>query len=130
MVKPIWRKINLEDTREVLSKCPSATCFLDEIFKFEEAQKLTVCCLLWIWWADRNKANAGDKTRNVDEVVSSITVHVMEYCSMEGRNKDSRTKANPHWEAPAHNYVKINTDRRARFSPTGSEWRRIRSLVE
>jgi hypothetical protein len=122
MVKPIWRKLNLEETREVLSKCPSATCFLDEIFKFKEAQKLTVCCLLWIWWAERNKANAGDKTRNVDEVVSSITMHVMEYCSMEGRNKDSITKANPHWEAPAHNYVKINTDGAFRESSMSGGW--------
>jgi hypothetical protein len=110
MVKPIWRKLQLEDIREKLCDCPNVISFLETILNLDEEKKLTVCCILWIWWSERNKANVGDKIRSTQQVISSISTHVMEYKSLSEKRSVLRTTSMPSWELPMHNYVKINTD--------------------
>jgi hypothetical protein len=51
---------------------------LETILNLEEEDKLITCCTLWIWWAERNKANSGTNTRDPQQIVSSIISHVME----------------------------------------------------
>lgn len=70
MVKPIWRKLQLEDIREKLCDCPNVISFLETILNLDEEKKLTVCCILWIWWSERNKANVGDKIRSTQQEAS------------------------------------------------------------
>jgi hypothetical protein len=59
VVKQIWRQLQMEETREKLCEASNAMLLLETILNLEEEEKLMTCCTLWIWWAERNKANSG-----------------------------------------------------------------------
>jgi hypothetical protein len=109
-VKQLWRQLQLEDVREELNKCRDQISVLETVFSLQEERKLTICCALWLWWNERNKANVGDKIRPLQQTVSSIMIHIMDYKKMI-QNKQSSKKTEPgKWKLPLHNYVKINID--------------------
>jgi hypothetical protein len=77
-VKQVWRQLQLEEIRENLCEVSNNMLLLETILNLEEEDKLITCCTLWIWWAERNKANSGTNTRDPQQIVSSIISHVME----------------------------------------------------
>lgn len=83
---------------------------LNQILNLGEEEKLTVCCLLWIWWAERNKSNVCDRIRSSEEVVSSISAHALEYKSLESKRPVHKVPVASKWVLRMINYFKINTD--------------------
>ena len=69
-----------------------------------------MCCLLWIWWAERNKANVGDRIRSSEEVVSSISAHALEYKCLKLKRPVHKVPLVSRWVFPMVNYVKKLTD--------------------
>ena len=110
MVKQIWRQLQLEEVREELNNCRDQISVLKTVFSLQEEMKITICCALWLWWNERNKANAGDKIRPVHKTVSSITSHTMEYRGLIQEKQLSKKTEPGKWKLPLHNYVKINID--------------------
>ena len=122
LVKPIWRGLQMEDTRELIARCPSGPSLLQEIFNLNEEKRLTACCLLWIWWAERNKANRGEKPRTSDEIITSVTVHVLEYKNMQVKKLIPSNKMQLQWSRPMHNFLKINVDGAFREQSFSGGW--------
>jgi ribonuclease HI len=108
--------------REKLCEASNAMLLLETILNLEEEEKLMTCCTLWIWWAERNKANSGKIIRKPQQIVSSIISHAMEY-KVLGKNE---LKQNRHvqskWTLPMYSYVKINTDGAFRESSRSGGW--------
>ena len=100
MVKPIWRQLQLEDIRTKLGECQDAMSVLEAMLNLNEAEKITTCCLMWMWWAERNKANSGNKFRNSQQVVSSILTHVLEYMERGNKNHVKKNFDSSKWALP------------------------------
>jgi hypothetical protein len=45
---------------------------MDEVLNLDEEEKLKTSMLLWLWWHNRNKANAGDTIKSNDEISFSV----------------------------------------------------------
>jgi hypothetical protein len=45
---------------------------MDEVLNLDEEEKLKTSMLLWLWWHNRNKANAGDTIKSNDEILFSV----------------------------------------------------------
>jgi ribonuclease HI len=110
LVKQLWRQLQLEDVREELKKCRDQISVLETVFSLQEEKKLTICCALWLWWNERNKANAGDKIRSLQQTVSSVMIHTMDYRKLIQEKPSSKKTKPGKWKLPLHNYVKINID--------------------
>lgn len=110
MIKQIWRILQMEKIREELSICPNAKALIEAVLNMKDDDKLMICCLLWIWWAERNKANAGNKIRDSQQIVSSIVSHVQEYKNIDKKEVPQKKPKPARWSAPMANFVKINTD--------------------
>jgi ribonuclease HI len=122
MVKQIWRQLLMEKTRIKLSECPNEMLLLESILSLEEEEKILTCCTLWIWWAERNKANSGNKVRKPQQIVSSIISHTTEYKALGKKEQNPKNQVPPKWSLPMHNYVKINTDGAYRESSRTGGW--------
>jgi len=59
-VKQCWRRLCMENVRELLETCSSGKEVIEKIWSFEEKEQLKIWVLLWRWWSARNKANAGE----------------------------------------------------------------------
>ena len=78
-VKKVWRQLLLEDVRIQLMAAPNSLVFMDSIWSLPKEKQELVCILLWDWWTTRNKVNAGEKERTVDEVCHIVQRHAIEF---------------------------------------------------
>ena len=51
---------------------------LEKIWTLQDGIQQKIILLLWCWWPARNKANAGEKIRTVEEVVHQARSMVWE----------------------------------------------------
>jgi hypothetical protein len=78
-VKNFWRSIQLERVRRDLLNTGSPLEILEHILDLPEEHKLKSVCLLWMWWAERNKANHGERRMSSDELQHQLVRHVGEW---------------------------------------------------
>ena len=110
-VKEIWRALQLEDIRVSLLTCSNPQDVIEEIFKLQEEHSTKIFILLWIWWFERNKANAGECIRSCQEIVTSIHIHWKEYLEAEKNiQKKKDNTIQQHWQPPQVDFLKINVD--------------------
>ena len=71
---------------------------------------MKVCILLWLVWHQRNKANAGDKIKCPDDILSYINYHTYEYRSLKQRRMIPKQTNIQKWTPPPCEFLKVNTD--------------------
>ena len=71
-VKQVWRTLMMEDVRLMLLTAPTANIMFELIWSLAEDRRTTAVILLWDWWTTRNKVNAGEKERSIQEVCHTI----------------------------------------------------------
>jgi len=67
--KQCWRALGLEEEREMLCKCSSSMQVSENIMSMQESKRILIIGLLWSWWDARNKVNAGEERRSIDEII-------------------------------------------------------------
>ena len=85
-VRRLWWLAQMEEIREKLLKISDAISMFDEIFRLTEEDRMKVCILFWVWWHERNKANAGDHMKSLDDIIASINYHVFECMNLKKRS--------------------------------------------
>jgi hypothetical protein len=70
-----------------------------------------IILLLWCWWSARNKANAGERMKSAQEVVSDV-FYYMNAWNSENHQKAQSSKhtGSQIWKAPPVHFYKINCD--------------------
>ncbi|RLN33245.1 hypothetical protein C2845_PM03G27040 [Panicum miliaceum] len=77
-----------------------------------EKQKLVIS-LLWAWWTERNKANAGERGGSVGEIVRRATVFTTEIHQLDKRGENGGSTANRNTVGgtpPPPDVLRINFD--------------------
>ena len=59
-VKKCWHSLNLERERLQLINLHSAREVIEVILQMNREKRRLIICLLWSWWMNRNKVNAGE----------------------------------------------------------------------
>jgi len=49
---------------------------LEKIWTLQDEIQQKIILLLWCWWFARNKANAGERMKGAQEVVSDVFYHI------------------------------------------------------
>ncbi|VAI86141.1 unnamed protein product [Triticum turgidum subsp. durum] len=99
-VKKIWGLSQMEPIRLKLLLCTNPLCLLEEVFRLNEEECMKVCILLWLVWHQRNKANAGEKIKCPDDILSSINYHTYEYRSLKQRRMIPKQTNIQKWTPP------------------------------
>ena len=71
------------------------------------ATKVTI--LLWKWWDERNRRNAGERPKCVDQVCQ-IVMEFLHMLSIPNPVQRTANKPKPKWSRPPPGILKINTD--------------------
>ena len=121
--KQCWRALGLEEEREMLCKCSSSMQVSENIMSMQESKRILIIGLLWSWWDARNKVNAGEERRSIDEIIyraQLVTQNVQELPtnakSINARERDQR------WVPPGHDVWKINVDAAFSEKDLGGAW--------
>ena len=105
-VKECWNSLGIGAARERLLECATAHDMLHELWKLEDAVQLKSIILMWEWWSDRNKANAGKGVRSItgwrDTSVDFLSLNVAE--------KPPKPPDIQVWSKPPNNFLKVNFD--------------------
>lgn len=112
-MKNCWQSPNLEDVRLQLLNMHSARELIEVILQLSREKRRLITCLLGAWWSSRNKANAGEGSRDVDEVTCRATTFAN--CSYQFDNKpthgtDQGRRTKEKWLPLLLDVLKINTD--------------------
>ena len=59
----------MEEDRVDLMNCPNAKWVVIQILQQPVEKCLKICLLMWAWWRERNRANQGQKVRNMNEIL-------------------------------------------------------------
>ncbi|XP_073355490.1 uncharacterized protein [Aegilops tauschii subsp. strangulata] len=111
LVKRVWRELQLEDTRQQLCECMDGMELLHKTLRLPEEKTIRVPCLLWKWWAWRNKVNAGDKPSALEKLPAEINHWALEslaLCRPELTTPPITTQQT--WRRPEGDILKINCD--------------------
>jgi hypothetical protein len=60
-----WRALNLEHVRRALLLMHSTRELVHYILKMDDRERTIVSSFMWVWWENRNKANAKDRTMSM-----------------------------------------------------------------
>jgi len=90
----------MEHIRLNLLLCTNPLCLLEEVFRLNKEECVKVCTLLWLVWHQRNKANAGDKIKCPDGILSSINYHTYEYRNLKKRRMIPKQTNTQKWTPP------------------------------
>lgn len=94
-VKKVWRSCALEWTRQKLLDCPTARDVVAEVLKLPEEIKLRVFCLLWSWWAERNKANHNQQRLTVEAFAAKVGHDILEWSEYMSRKPTTDQRPPP-----------------------------------
>jgi hypothetical protein len=70
--------------------------------------------MLWDWWTNRNKSNAGELPRSTEQVCHIIHKHLLDFISGVTRKEsgrpweDNANHPKPVWLKPKENFTKVN----------------------
>ena len=108
-VKHVWQALDLEQTRMDLLACANAREVVSSVCLLPPKQRSLTAVMLWDWWTYRNKVNAGEARKTVDELGYRINKHLHDFMP--------QTKGSAHcstikhrWELPQQGYAKVNCD--------------------
>jgi hypothetical protein len=77
----VWCSLLLEDIRILLVQAPNAKVMMQMILELPKDKKNLTVILLWDWWTNRNKVNAGEKERSTDVICHVIQKHAADFLS-------------------------------------------------
>jgi hypothetical protein len=86
---------------------------LMSIFEMEKEQRLLIIAMLWQWWTARNKKNANDGNRTVEDVVFQSRRWAMEFSEFYANKpaKNSDITREEKWSSPDDaQTLKLNVD--------------------
>jgi hypothetical protein len=116
-VKPLWRCLLLEDIRLLLQSAPNPMVMMDMLCALPKDKQTLTIILMWDWWSTRNKLNAEDQERSLEEVCHIIQKHVLEFYHVSAESNGMNSSTSPTssvehvaWSRPPTNCVKINFD--------------------
>lgn len=109
-VKDVRRKPQLEHVRLQILPCADALSCMEQILNLNEEGKLKSCLLLWQWWHERNRANAGDAIKFSDEICHSIDYLCMHLFKVQQSGKVQKQQQKERWSRPPLGTLKINAD--------------------
>ncbi|GJN28806.1 hypothetical protein PR202_gb16973 [Eleusine coracana subsp. coracana] len=109
-VKKCWQGMQLEQTRLHLVSLASAKDIVHFILKQEKEMKITILCLLWTWWDTRNKVNAGEPMRSVEEVIHRCRSLIIDCLMLQDKKVQKGANKKENWSPPLSELLKINTD--------------------
>jgi hypothetical protein len=109
-VKRCWRAAGLETLRCKLSDLSSARQVSEYILALKEEEKMLAIGLIWAWWDARNKVNAGEQLKPVDDVV--YRTRTMSRLEVEvGTDRPPVLEVvRQRWNPPPEGIWKINVD--------------------
>ena len=106
---PCWRQLQLESVRCSLLEAQSAKEFVHAILNLESSMATKVTVLLWKWWDERNRRNAGERPKSVDQFCQ-IVMEFLHMLSIPNPVQRTANKPKPKWSRPPPGILKINTD--------------------
>uniref|UniRef100_A0ACD5WHE3 Uncharacterized protein n=1 Tax=Avena sativa TaxID=4498 RepID=A0ACD5WHE3_AVESA len=89
---------------------------MDVVLNLPKKRQLLTCILLWVWWTNRNKLNAGEMEKSTMQICHIIQKHVVEFQStmqISPRPVDEGMHTPPtceFWKKPGLDQVKVNFD--------------------
>lgn len=101
--------------RVILARANSAKVMLEKVWLLDPNIQSKVHVLLWDWWGERNKANAGEKRRTTEAVVFLVQLHITEFQSLLEKKSEAPSRVRKVCAPPEHSFLKINSD--APFNP-------------
>lgn len=103
--------MNLEDVRISLCERASAGEVAEYILGMQDDRRMLTICMLWSWWNARNKANAGELRRPVDDIIHKARLMLMEK-EDDGNTRERSVHVNAcrRWTAPQPGTWKLNID--------------------
>jgi hypothetical protein len=102
--------INLEGVMLKLVDLRNAKKVTSCILSVEEENKYKTMILMWPWWGERNKANAGEHRKIVQEVVHKARNMTYEVCTMLKKTVEKHHRKVHRWCPPTHEFLKVNID--------------------
>jgi hypothetical protein len=64
-----WRALNLEHVRRAFLLLHSAQELVHYILKMDAKERTIVSSFMWVWWENRNKANAKERMMSMEEII-------------------------------------------------------------
>ena len=106
-----WLLLNLEEVRVSFLQLRTGRDMLEKIWTLQDEIQQKIILLLWCWWSARNKANAGERMKSAQEVVSDVFYHMNAWNSANHqKNHSSKLSGSQTWKAPPDDFYKINCD--------------------
>ncbi|KAE8775970.1 hypothetical protein D1007_51441 [Hordeum vulgare] len=102
--------MGLEEVRAALSECVGPKEVFDHIWGLDINKRDTSLILLREWWSARNKANAGETMRNVDNICHTIRMHQHDFSKTEKKPEQVTAHAPAMWKRAPLDVVKVNFD--------------------
>ncbi|GJN25606.1 hypothetical protein PR202_gb13454 [Eleusine coracana subsp. coracana] len=121
-VKACWRELNLEHVRCALLDLSSAKQFVKHILDLDQKELVQVACLLWAWWDTRNKVNAGEQIRPINQVIYLTNSLVNDCDHLTRKHAEKPRKAKSKWSPPPPDILKINCDASFQASSKSGSW--------
>jgi hypothetical protein len=108
----VWRSLLLEDIRILLVQAPNANVMMQMILELLKGKKNLTVILLWDWWTNRNKVNAGEEERSTDVICHVIQKHAADFLSSTCIQSSSRNDNQIDVKRcrAMQNFIKVNFD--------------------
>ncbi|XBI46999.1 hypothetical protein VPH35_111078 [Triticum aestivum] len=110
MVRRLWSLAQMNNIRDKLMLCNGPLSLFNELFRLTEEESIKVCVMFWLWWHERNKANAGDTMKTPDEILASINYHVNNFRNLKKQRSTQKQTSTAKWSPPANEFLKVNSD--------------------
>jgi ribonuclease HI len=115
----------MEDVKVHLCKCSNAQDMLMTIFAMDEEKRLRTIAFLWQWWTARNKRNANDGEKSLEEVAFQTRRWAKEFAEFYAHKgaKARQPVEERRWTPPTDpDVLKINVDGAFADNPNRGGW--------
>jgi hypothetical protein len=110
-VTHLWKAFEMEQERIRMCEYSSPQDMVLEILAMDENKRSLACCMLWRWWLNRNKINAGEIGCSEYDLIGQVKYWAAE-CAMFCRKSEKKEQHSTavHWRPPTTEIIKINLD--------------------
>uniref|UniRef100_A0A0A8ZJV0 Reverse transcriptase zinc-binding domain-containing protein n=1 Tax=Arundo donax TaxID=35708 RepID=A0A0A8ZJV0_ARUDO len=105
-----WQDMNLDHIQLILAGLESAEQVLHHILGLEEIEQIKICVLMWVWWEERNKVNAGEQRRVTAEATKRARNMISDIVGTLKEAKERPRRPIDKWLSPQPDVLKIKFD--------------------
>jgi len=109
-IKHCWQAAGIEEIRGKLCNLSTAQLVSEHILALKEEEKLLVIGLLWSWWDARNKVNAGEQLKSVNDIVYRARSVMTQIAETGKVSRPMEVVNQQRWQKPPEGSWKINVD--------------------